>query len=1430
MSFNSDTPPFLKACISPASFWQSDHIPSESAWLEHAPFAFWLMDSLRPRTFVELGTQHGFSYFSFCQAVERLRLETSCYAVDTWKGDDHAGFYGEDVFREVCKLNDRQYSSFSSLIRSTFDEASRHFVEGAIDLLHIDGRHFFDDVQHDFETWRTKLSNRAIVLFHDINVREREFGVFRIWNELREAYPYFEFLHGHGLGVLGMGKDLPGQIQTLLAAQASGEARTDIQRAYARLGSTVTLQFRAEQFRLTAERQALVATENIDALRQALSTSESKLRDISQVLSERNSEIVKLQRSLVEKLQQTRVERGATEDAFHQTLAERDAELIALDEMLSKRSAELNELQIALSQFATEVSQLQSTILQLHASTSWRITAPLRFMKRQLGQLRYSAVGYPLTLCWQAMRTGSREPLQALRAELIVARSGLFDREWYNKTNPDVVARGIDPVRHYIAFGAREQRDPSPSFSTTEYLRRNPDVAATGWDPLSHFILCGASDSGVTENKSGPHNPHVGSSANNLREAFIAWHGRAAINFPPIAAPEVSVIIPAHRGLSDLETCLRSLAVHRSTEPTFEVIVLDDCPDEPVLGAIPESGGLIKIANQENLGFLLTCNRGAAAARGRILCFLNSDTIVSAGWLQRLVEALDEVPRAAVAGGMLLNVDGTIQDAGWRILGDGWGRPIGRGSDPHNGSYMYRRFVDCVGGACFVVPRNVWEELDGFDPVYAPAYYEEFDFAFRAKERGLQVIYEPRSRVMHIGSASYSADRRDQLSSINHAKFCKRFADILRRHVPDTIDEFTLRQSFDDGPVLLVIDERVPRPDQHAGDVVMSKYLAMLAAAGWRVVFGPMSAQAEGPAAETLESLGVELIRCPVTIETWLTQFGKHVREVWLARPDPADKLITSLRTYTDAKITYYTHDLHHLRLQRKAEIYADPELRVEATKAKMQECEIFRRVDCVTTPSVAEAELIRLLSPATPVAVLPLYYCDAAEIHTYDAEHFAPLSDIVFVGGFPHAPNVDAAVFIAREVMPLVWRECPGARLLLIGYAPPQDVQALAGPRILVTGQVPKLESFFDTSRVFLAALRYGAGVKGKIVEAMRLGLPVVTTTVGAEGIGIESGLNAIVADDASVLARGVLELLYDAERCAALSKAGAELIRRRFSRAAARRALSEVFRTVRCGVCGSDRVIEPPVGVNFREAIVCRNCFALGRTEALARAVLVRYARDGESSLSELARLRSDLCMYEIGSVGGIVETLRGHPGYTSSEYFEGVRSGAAAPGGIRGEDAQSVTFPDESFDLVISQDVMEHVQDPSRAFAEIARVLKPGGSHIFTVPLDRSVSRSVMRPKLATGGIENISYPEYHCDPIRPEGAFVFTDFGMDHGTIQKAAGLQLLEHELPVLGSKTLRMVRVFEAVKVPADPSIQLGPIELTRAATNTRADPTISRI
>tara|TARA_B100000953_G_C17955762_1_gene401388 strand:+ start:129 stop:968 length:840 start_codon:yes stop_codon:yes gene_type:complete len=173
------------------------------AWVGHTPFAYWLITALKPKLLVELGTHDGGSYFSFCQSVIDNGLDTKTYAVDTWMGEEHAGFYSEAIFEKVLNFNNEHFASFSTLMKMKFDEALNEFDDGSVDLLHIDGFHTYEAVSNDFNTWYPKLSEEAVVLFHDTHEFQPGFGVHQFWDELKNEHyeQCFEFKHSHGLGV-----------------------------------------------------------------------------------------------------------------------------------------------------------------------------------------------------------------------------------------------------------------------------------------------------------------------------------------------------------------------------------------------------------------------------------------------------------------------------------------------------------------------------------------------------------------------------------------------------------------------------------------------------------------------------------------------------------------------------------------------------------------------------------------------------------------------------------------------------------------------------------------------------------------------------------------------------------------------------------------------------------------------------------------------------------------------------------------------------------------------------------------------------------------------------------------------------------------------------------------------------------------------------
>lgn len=223
--------------LSRASFMTPEWFPP-TAWVQHAPFVYWLVTTLRPRSYVELGSHFGYSLFAVCQAVKAYGLPTRCVGIDAWQGDEHAGFYRDEVFDIVKARAESRYPGIVELKRMYFDQALGDFADGSIDLLHVDGRHFYEDARHDFETWLPKVAPGGIVMLHDTTVHERGFGVHRLWAELRDKYPSFEFLHGNGLGVLAVGTPPP-QVAALFAAARDETALCNVRTAYERLGASL---------------------------------------------------------------------------------------------------------------------------------------------------------------------------------------------------------------------------------------------------------------------------------------------------------------------------------------------------------------------------------------------------------------------------------------------------------------------------------------------------------------------------------------------------------------------------------------------------------------------------------------------------------------------------------------------------------------------------------------------------------------------------------------------------------------------------------------------------------------------------------------------------------------------------------------------------------------------------------------------------------------------------------------------------------------------------------------------------------------------------------------------------------------------------------------------------------------------------------------
>nr|WP_246340123.1 glycosyltransferase [Ancylobacter tetraedralis] len=804
-----------------------------------------------------------------------------------------------------------------------------------------------------------------------------------------------------------------------------------------------------------------------------------------------------------------------------------------------------------------------------------------------------------------ARMPAARRDSKALASRLLEPPS-LFDVAWYLDQYPDVRASNVPPLLHYLRWGAKEGRDPHPNFKTQYYLDQYPDVRASGINPLVHYLEYGAKEGRVTRPPDREEAPH---DAPDLavagRRAYLAegfdphWYRRAyedaaasdldphehylrfgyldgrpatpwaastppllphALQFEKCLDPEVTIIIPVYKHHVDTLRCLHSIMQDTINIVSYEIIVADDCPTDPTDPHLAEAQGITVLSQPENLGFIRNCNSAAKHARGKYIVFLNNDTLVREGWLNNLVDVARRDEKVGMVGAKLLNADGTIQEAGGVIFQNGWGYPYGRGDDPFDAKYNYVREVDVVTGACFLVRKDLFDELGPLRDDFAPAFYEEFDLAFVFADHGYKIVYQPASALYHLGSESYGPEVRNRQSVINHEKFCARWSERLALHAVDQRSIFRARERQPRSGTILIIDDFVPQYDKHAGALTTFQYINLLLNEGFKVIFIPDVRVAIEPYVGHLQQLGVEVLYDLPDFEGWLEQAGLWLDWVWVARPNVAPKYIEPIRRLSRAPIVYYTHDLHFLREMRRYELFRHPEALEMAESLRETEIRLFQQVDCVTTPSLAEADVIAKLVPHAVVKVLQPYF--------YKQDTKASVADlgsrrgILFVGGFSHAPNVDAALWLVGEIMPLVWQQIPDAKVMIVGSNPPPEVMQLAGPLVEVPGHVPDISFYYARARLSLSPLRYGAGVKGKVVASLEAGVPVVTTPVGNEGIELLHGAEAMIGTTTSQLADHVLQLFNDDDLLRRLSDNGLKVVRERFSEQSAKAGFLDALR----------------------------------------------------------------------------------------------------------------------------------------------------------------------------------------------------------------------------------------------------------------------------
>ena len=630
--------------------------------------------------------------------------------------------------------------------------------------------------------------------------------------------------------------------------------------------------------------------------------------------------------------------------------------------------------------------------------------------------------------------------------------------------------------------------------------------------------------------------------------------------FEPSPNPDVAIVIPVYGNWALTEHCLRSLLVFPEKTP-HRIIVVDDASPDDTAERLRAVVGIEVVTHEQNQGFLKAVANGVAASDEEMVVLLNNDTTVSPGWLDALVARMRSDASIGLVGSMLLYPNGLLQEAGGIVFNDGTGNNFGKGDRADRSWYQTPRDVDYCSGACLLIRRSVWDRVGGFDDRFAPAYYEDTDLAFATRAAGSRVVFEPASKIYHFEGGSYGSDdgpKKRALMTTNKPAFVAKWRDALAEQAdphPATWVGASWRSA---AGRILIVDSYVPLTDQDSGSIRMAGIIAIFQEMGFAVSFMAMSMALTEPYTSALRERGVEVLSGLVDYADEIARLAPSLRFAWLSRPDEATTTASIIaKLAPQAKIIYDTIDLHYVREARRSEIEGRPEIMAIADEYRRKELAMMRAADATIVVTPAEQELLATDAPGVDVRVV-------SNIHSPlpAGPGFADRSGLLFVGNFNHLPNRDAITWFAEDILPLVRASLPEVSLSVVGSNMPPAILELARPGLDIVGWVHDLAPIYDQTRVVVAPLRFGAGIKGKLGEAAMHGVPFVCTEIASEGTYLEDGTNCLIGNDAATFAAKVVELYHDAARWQRLADEGRAAISKQCAPEVAALAISALLR----------------------------------------------------------------------------------------------------------------------------------------------------------------------------------------------------------------------------------------------------------------------------
>ncbi len=807
--------------------------------------------------------------------------------------------------------------------------------------------------------------------------------------------------------------------------------------------------------------------------------------------------------------------------------------------------------------------------------------------------------------------------------------------------------------------------------------------------------------------------------------------------------PSVSIIIPVRDKLELTRDCLKALQSTLIAHTSIEVIVVNDGSTDDTaafLETVSEEDCRYRIlTNRESVGFIESCNRGAAEARLDVVVFLNNDTIPFPGWLDALVDTFASNPRVGAVGAKLLYPDGTLQEAGSVVFSDGSAMNFGRGShEPDDPLFSYVREVDYCSGAVLATPRSLFLDLGGFDTRYRPAYYEDADYCLLLRQNGYKVLFQPDCQVIHIEGGTAGTDLTcgpKSHQTRNHKIFFEKWKDTLALHPapPESMIEFADLFRFADAnkPRILVISYTVPEYDKESGSKRLYDLVCMLLEEGWSVTFLTMKTDGGDSYLQELRAMGVATYRDDLenpsphgmyeTRTDFLLVNGSfdvaligfwHIAEAWIPR----------IRTLSpDTRTIIDSVDLHFVRNLRLA-LKTSPDGKIGGWispalgEELRRELNVYALADRVLTVSDTESGLINslILGPQRAFTVPDCETLGRSPIP------FDERRGILFVGNFRHPPNVEAIYWLIRDIVPLidpeVLREHP---ISIIGTDMTDEIKRFgenAGLKMI--GWVPSVEPYLERARLSILPLLHGAGTKRKLIQASMIGTPSVATRIAVEGFPLVHEEDILIADDPGGFVEAITRLLHDRASWHRFARSSREKMLVVHGTEATRGSLSAAldfgsdataeleWLSFRCNICETD--CRARLEQLERETPSCTQCGSTVRFRAIV-SVLSRELFGASLSMSEFPQ-RRDIRGIGLSDWEGYAGVLKSKLSYQNTYLHQ--------------EPLLDITNVPESMegtlDFIISSDVFEHVVPPvSSAFENARRLLKPGGFMILTVP---------------------------------------------------------------------------------------------------------------